>query len=252
LTKNSEVKVKSLQKALEILNCFVDKPTLGVTEISEKLDLYKSNVHNILSTFEAMDFLEQDPESGKYRLGIGIFSLCKSLGDNFSVTKIALPYMQEISNSSNERAYLAIPQEDEVIYLDSTYPAESFNLMRTIIGERAKMYCTGIGKAMLAYLSPAEIDEYASRELEKHTENTITDKQKLIEELATIRQNGYALDNMEHEFGIKCIAMPIFNKRQQVEAAISISGPSLRFSDERIPELVELLRANIRKIQSRI
>ena len=152
-----------------------------------------------------MDFLEQDPESGKYRLGIGIFSLCKSLGDNFSITKIALPYMQEISNSSNERAYLAIPQEDEVIYLDSTYPAESFNLMRTIIGERAKMYCTGIGMAMLAYLSPAEIDEYASRELEKHTENTITDKQKLIEELAIIRQNGYALDNMEHEFGINVL-----------------------------------------------
>ena len=144
---NSEIKVKSLQKALEILNLFADKPVLGVTEISEYFGIYKSTVHNILSTLKAMEYLEQDEETGKYRLGIQVFTLSKALGDTYSITKIAGPYMQELSNITRERVYLAVPYREEVLYLDAMYPAESVELMRSILGERALMYCTGIGKA---------------------------------------------------------------------------------------------------------
>ena len=144
---NSEIKVKSLQKALEILNLFADKPVLGVTEISEYFGIYKSTVHNILSTLKAMEYLEQDEETGKYRLGIQVFTLSKALGDTYSITKIAGPYMQELSNITRERVYLAVPYREEVLYLDAMYPAESVELMRSILGERAQMYCTGIGKA---------------------------------------------------------------------------------------------------------
>ena len=105
---NSEIKVKSLQKALEILNLFADKPVLGVTEISEYFGIYKSTVHNILSTLKAMEYLEQDEETGKYRLGIQVFTLSKALGDTYSITKIATPYLQELSNQTRERVYLAV------------------------------------------------------------------------------------------------------------------------------------------------
>ena len=93
--EHGEVKVKSLRKALDILNYFTEKPLLGVTEISEYFSLNKSTVHNILSTLQAMEYLEQDEASGKYRLGIQIFNLSKAMGDNYSITKIAMPYMQE-------------------------------------------------------------------------------------------------------------------------------------------------------------
>ena len=112
---NSEIKVKSLQKALEILNLFADKPVLGVTEISEYFGIYKSTVHNILSTLKAMEYLEQDEETGKYRLGIQVFTLSKALGDTYSITKIAGPYMQELSNITTERVYLAVPYRVEVL-----------------------------------------------------------------------------------------------------------------------------------------
>ena len=248
----SEVKVKSLQKALEILNCFIGKPSLGITEIASMLDLNKSNVHSILSTFKAMDYLEQDPESGRYHLGIGVFSLCRALGDRFSITQVAKPYLQELSNMTNERVYLAIPNEDHVIYLDAMYPTESANLMRTIMGEQAKMYCTGLGKAMLAFLPKEQREEYAGRQLEPFTENTITDKDVLLRELDITRARGYAIDDMEHEFGVRCVAMPILNRQGTVEAAVSISGPSPRFSDERIPELAEMLQKTIRRIERRL
>ena len=151
---------------------------MGVTEISEYFGIYKSTVHNILSTLKAMEYLEQDEETGKYRLGIQVFTLSKALGDTYSITKIAGPYMQELSNITRERVYLAVPYREEVLYLDAMYPAESVELMRSILGERAQMYCTGIGKAMLANMNERAIDEYLnSHELKAFTENSITDKE---------------------------------------------------------------------------
>ena len=247
-----EIKVKSLQKALDILNCFTKKSTWGVTELSEYLDLNKSNVHSILSTFTAMEYLRQDEETGKYRLGMAIYTLCHALGDELIVGNVALPYMQELSNWSGERVYLGVPHKDEVIYVNSTYPEEAFSLMRTIMGERAAMYCTGIGKAMMAYLPEKEVDEYLKKELTACTDYTITDSVKLKEELAKIRRRSYAIDNMEHEFGIKCVAMPIFNQQHQVEAAISISGPSLRFGEEQILKFAEKLKETVSKIEKRL
>ena len=149
MAENNEIKVKSLQKALEILNLFTEKPVLGVTEVSEYFGLYKSTVHNILSTLKAMEYLEQDEETGKYRLGIQIFNLSKALGDTYSITKIAGPYMQELSNYTGERCYLAVPYRQEVLYLDAMYPADSIELMRSILGERAQMHCTGLGLSLI-------------------------------------------------------------------------------------------------------
>lgn len=252
MVDHSEVKVKSLQKSLEILNCFVQKPSLGITEIATMMNLNKSNVHSILSTFKAMDYLEQDPESGKYHLGLGVFTLCRALGDSFSITQVSKPYLQELSNMTNERVYLAIPNEDNVIYLEAMYPAESAGLMRTIMGEKAKMYCTGIGKAMMAYLPKEQIEEYTKKALVAFTENTITDKELLIKNLELTKVRGYAIDDMEHEFGVRCVAMPILNRQGNVEAAVSISAPSLRLTDEKIPELAKMLKETIHKIEKRL
>jgi len=247
-----KTKVSSLQKALNILNCFTQKGTWGVTELSEYLGLNKSNVHSILSTFKDMEYVYQDPETGRYKLGMAIYTLSHALGDDLIIGNIAMPYMQELSDLTGERVYLAIPHKDEVIYVNSTYPQEAVYLMRTIMGERAKMYCTGLGKAILAYLPEEQVKNYIDTVLEAYTEYTLTDPVKLMRDLALTRERGYAIDNMEHEFGIKCVAMPIFNKQKNLEAAISISGPSLRFSCERIPELSAELKKQVNKIQERL
>lgn len=248
----TEVKVKSLQKAIEVLNCFTRKPNLGVTEISEQLGLYKSNVHNILNTYKAMGYLEQDAETGKYRLGIGIFDLSRALGDRFTLTKIAMPYMQELANITNKNVYLAVPRVDEVLYLDATYPADATYLMRSLLGERAKMYCTGLGKAMLSGMNHEQIEACISADMRPYTENTITDRKQLLDELQLTKVRGYAVDNMEHEFGIKCVALPIFDNRRQVVAAISVSGASVQFTDEKIVEIAELIKKYVKLIESRI
>lgn len=253
MVENRDIKVKSLQKALEILNYFTEKPLLGVTEISEHFGLYKSTVHNILSTLKAMEYLEQDEQSGKYRLGIQVFNLSKAMADTYSITKIAMPYMQEIANQTNERVYLAVPYRDEVLYLEAMYPEAAVELMRSILGERAKMYCTGLGKAMLAYMGEQKIREYLdTHEFEAFTDKSITDKGIFYQELACTRQRGYAVDDMEHEFGIKCIAMPIFDRSRKVYAAVSISGIATHFTGENIDKWAMLLKKYVSKIESRL
>lgn len=248
-----EIKYKSIQKAISVLNCFTKKRELGVTEICDRLGYNKSNVHDILQTFKAMDYLEQDEASGKYHLGKGIFALCRALGDNYSVAKIAQPYMQEISNLTGERAYIGVPIEDEVFYLDATYPVGNIQLIRTLMGERAKMYCTGIGKAILAFMPEEEQEKCLAGELVAYTDNTITDPQKLREELAFTRNRGYAVDNMEHEYGIKCVAVPVFSSDGKINAAISVSGPSLRFEgEEKVKYIAEIMKRYVREIEQKL
>ena len=121
--------------------------------------------------------------------------------------------------------------------------------MRSLMGLRVKMYCTGLGKALLAFMPQETIERCCHDTLERFTENTITDPARLKEELTLIRQQGYAVDDMEHEYGIKCVGVPIFNKTGQVCAAISISGPSLRFGQNRICELAQLLKEYAHKIE---
>lgn len=250
MVNEAEVKVKSLQKALEILNCFTKKNSWGVTEISEQLDLNKSNVHNILSTFKAMGYLDQDDESGRYKLGLSVYSLCYSLGQNLSIGSVAAPYLQELADMAGERVYLAIPHEQEILYVTSAYPKTSIDLMRPIMGEHAQMHCTGLGKAMLAYLPEEKQRAYAARKLEAYTDYTITDGDALMKELRETRQRGYAIDNMEHEFGVKCVAVPVLGRNGQVVAGVSITGPSLRFYDERIQSLAKELQNKIRELQN--
>lgn len=164
MSEEKEIKVKSLQKALEILGCFVEKQPLGVTEISEKLGLYKSNVHNILMTFKAMDYLEQDPETGKFRLGTAVFTLSRALRESLTITRVVLPYMHQIAKEAGELVYLAIPHEDEVVYLEGIYPEGQMLPGRSVTGERSKMYCTSVGKVILSHMPDEAVEEILSRE----------------------------------------------------------------------------------------
>ena len=127
--------------------------------------------------------------------------------------------------------------------MDAMYPAESVELMRSILGERAQMYCTGIGKAMLANMNDRSIDEYLTvHELKAFTEHTVTDKLELKKEIAQFRNQGYAVDNQEIEQGLWCMAVPIYDNTGHMKAAISVSGLK-----QRMVEKKELLKTEMLK-----
>ncbi|MGQ9630529.1 MAG: IclR family transcriptional regulator [bacterium] len=245
--------VKSVWRAVKILESFDrGERGMGVTELSRRLGFPKSSVHDILSTLEAEGIVERDPDSQRYRLGLKLFELGNMARSNLELRKVAVPFLKELNSRLDETVHLTVLDEGEVLYIECF---ESTKRLRTysVIGVRAPLHCTAVGKAILAFLPEDEADEIIRRRgLERFTENTITDPQRLKEELARIRSLGYSVDNMEHEEGVKCVGAPIRNNEGKVFASISVSGPSQRITPERIPEIAELVVTTAKEISRRI
>lgn len=242
------IKVKSLYKALLILEEFMTADTyLGVNQIAEALNLPKSTVSNVLSVYENRGFVERDSHSGKFKLGIKALELSNHTYQTNDVRRILQPFMQELGRYSMENVLLATYNGGEVVYIGAVHEERTTFNGRYLIGVRAPVYCTGIGKAMLAFLGEAELKRVLEKGLRPFTENTITDEAQLRAELKKIRQQGFAVDNMEHEFGIKCVGVPIRNSEGEVVAGMSISGPSPRMSEDKIEDYSHHLMEAARK-----
>lgn len=242
-SSSAEPKVKSLQKALDILNCFtVHNPELGVTEISTMLGFQKSTVYNILATFEQEGFTEQDPVTRKYRLGLRLLQLSNVVRSGLGLRRVALPVMERAMNKFQETVHLAIEQDGQVVYIESVQPPDR-SVSRLATGKTAPMHCTGVGKAILAFAPDAKVDEVIKvHGLKAFTANTLTTVDTLRAELTLIRRQGYAMDNMEHEWGIRCIAVPIREENGRIKASMSISGPSDRLPVDQIHQVAEPMK----------
>lgn len=250
--EEKKVKVKSLDKALKVLECFSpSQPELGIAQIAETLGLYKGNVHNIVSTLEQMGYLEQNPQNKKYRLGMKLLNFTYTINSNLRYQNFVYDVISEIAAELSCRVYFAVPLDNKVFYLNNAHYPTKFNVTpyRIIIGETAPMYCTSLGKAMLAFLSPDEQRVVLDLPREKFTRNTIVEEDKLLEELEKIRSIGYAVDDSEHEIGIKCLGVPVIS-RGKVVAALSVSMSVPEFDDNLIPKYYSALARAANEIKS--
>lgn len=246
------VKVKSLYKAVKLLDYFNSgHPERGVSELAELSGMLKSSVYNIMSTYEACGVIEKNPKTSQYRLGLKILALSNVLSQDDVFWEIIRPYMEELSEQTGETVFLATPYGNSIIYREAAFPNHSISV-RAIKGVVAPMYCTSLGKAILSCMDAEHTEQVIAEGMESFTPYTITDPQAFREEVEKIHRQGYSIDNMEHEYGIKCVGVPIKNGNDQVIGAISLSGPSLRFNDEKITEYANILVDRARRIRDRI
>lgn len=233
--------VNTVAKSVRILELLSLGTNMGVTEIGRELEIPKSSVHSILETLVYFGMVEKYSESGKFHLGIKLIELGNRAQVELDICRIAAPYLKGINITTGETVHLTVLDHDEVLYVDCV---ESIKRLRTysVIGIRAPLYCTAVGKAILAFQNPEYIEQVIkTKGLIQITEHTITQKSQFLKELEQVRKQGYAVDNMEHEDHLRCIGAPIFNSRGEVFASISISGPTQRNTVERIPELAEFV-----------
>ena len=235
--------IQSIDRALQVLELFsLEKPEWGITEISKALNIYKSNVHNILTTLSEKSFVKKDAKTNKYKLGIKFFELGSVVIKNMDLRKIAHPYMEKLLKEFNETVHLGILVEGEILSIEQEESGQSLS-PRIFIGKRAPLHCTGVGKAIMAYL-PKDKFSFIIKEigLIRYTENTITNKEELEKELEKIREQGYAVDNMEHEEGVRCVAGPIREYTGKVSASMSVSGPAFRINENNIPVIAKKVK----------
>jgi len=235
--------IQSIDRALQVLELFsLEKPEWGVTEISKVLNIYKSNVHNILSTFTEKGFVKKDSKTDKYKLGIKFFELGSVVIKNMDLRRIAHPYIEKLSKEFNETVHLGVLDEGRVVSIEREESNKGL-CSHIEIGRRAPLHCTAVGKAIMAYLSENEINLIIKEKgLEKYTENTITTKEGLENEFKKIRKQGYAVDNMEHEEGVRCVAGPIRDYTGKVIASMSISGPAFRINESNILDIAKKVK----------
>lgn len=251
---NSEgVVIQSVYRAAQILNCFSgDNRELGISEIADEMQLSKSTIYGLVNTLVVCGYLEQNNENKRYHLGIKLFELGNLVKNRLNLRNETKPYCEFLANRYGFTAHVAAFYDGNVIYIDKVDRTDSI-ISFSQVGKRAPMYCTGVGKSILAYLPESFVDEnIINTKLVKYTSNTITDRKSLMKELADIRLKGYSLDREEIEFGFNCVAAPIFNSKSEPIAAISVSGPAGRMPDDKIESIAKDVKDCAFKISERL
>jgi len=234
--------ILAVERALIILNRLADAPDgLGVRELSRTLGYSPSVVQKILNTLKAHKFVEQDPSNGNYSLGPALLTLGLHMLSRIDVRQTARPHMERLSAASGETIFLGIRSGHQAIYVDKVTGNRPM-WIDAALGAQRPLNCTAVGKVLLSGLSHEEIVKLArSGAFTAHTPNSITDLDALVQEIARVRERGYATDEEEFLPGAKCIAAPIKNHEGEIIAAITISAPAFRV-DEHREEWVRLVR----------
>lgn len=216
---------RSVKRALEVLQMLKDQRTaMTIVDICKGLGLPRSSAFDILNTLLAEGFIETTSESKKsYKLGLRAFEIGAAYLHHTDLSPTARPYLEKLMKISDSTAFLAIEQGGHLVYLDKV---ESPAAVRTSaqLGSRSSMYCTGLGKALLAtYPEPMVKKIFDSDNARKQTEFTITDFPGLQAELARTRERGYAIDNREANVEVFCVAAPVYDVTNKAVAAISLA-----------------------------
>lgn len=242
--------IQSVDRAIIILEELGKEANgCGITKLSNITGLPKSTVHRLLATLMNRGYVEKNLDTDEYQLGIRILSLSTNVLERMDIRKIAKPYITKLSESTGEVVHIGIMDQGEVVYIDKEESHHGTIRMYSQIGKRAPMYCTGLGKVLLSGLDDYALDQVMlGKKMIKITENTITNMKDLKEELKRIRKNGYAIDETEHERDIRCVAAPIYNMNGKVTAAISIAGPTIYVTKDRLPMLIDEILKTAKEI----
>lgn len=235
--------VPSLERAISILELLAgSRNGLPLADLARQMELPKSSVHCLLLTLERRGYLHRSTRTNRYLFGARLFTLANMALGGMELRERASPFLLDLSRKTGLTIHLAIFEQNDAVLIDKVEPLGTFKLA-TWLGKRMDVHCTGVGKALIAYLSEGELDQLIrDTGLPRHNDNTIVSPKKLKDELARVRAVGFSIDDEEDEIGNRCIGAPVFDATGQVVAAISMSGLISQITEENSTELAEQLR----------
>ena len=222
-------------KVLRILETLHESPSgLQLKDVALQTGINKSTAYRFLAHLEHEGYVFRDA-SGAYAIGVRLARLASGISYQTTLKKISRPVLQQLWRATGETVNLGVMDGREVLYLDVLESAHTFRLVSQV-GMRRPLYCTALGKAMLAFVPEEEHDYFFSgMTFERFTPQTIKNAALLKKDLVLIRQRGYSVDNEEAYLGSRCIAAPIFDASRKIIAAVSVSGPTTRVTREKVP-----------------
>lgn len=237
--------VQSLDRAFDIMEQLCGaRDGLPIHELTDRTGLHKSTVHRMLSSMAARGYVRKDEESGRYRMTTKLYALSGQVVENLDLVQIARAPMEALSRQVHETVHLVVPEGTDIVYVHKVDVEQGAIRMFSRIGMRRPMYCTGVGKAMMACMSDEEVDRiWDSSDIQAYTPHTIVTRERLHDVLEAVRRRDCAFDNEENELGVRCIAAAIRDYTGKVCGALSISAPLMRMSDSYLAQLQPALLA---------
>jgi DNA-binding IclR family transcriptional regulator len=237
--------MQTLARGLKILDLIADTDrALGITEMANILDLDKSSVSRLVKTLVKYNYVQPDTASRGYVLGKRVRQMSWHYLNRMPVREKAKPYLYRLVEQTGECAHTSVYSEGKALMIDDVEAEASLRVVGGI-GRKIPLHSTAVGKALLAFS-----DLPVPAHLESETSRTITDLARLLEHLEHVRAQGYALDDEEHHEGVRCIAAPVYDYMGSAIATIGISGPTVRVTDDRIPELAQQVLAAARELSN--
>ena len=234
---------QSVEKVLQIIECLAEiGEPVRLNDLSKRINMPDSTVLRIVNTLVQKGYAYQEETTHRYALTLRFASIGQMVSNTLRIRDIVKPYLKQLSSLSGESACLAIEEEMEVIYIDVEDGVDGMLKIMQRIGKRAPLHATGVGKLFLTQYSQEKLQRlFKEKGLVSLTAHTLSTVEALTEEIQRIKAQGYALDDEECELGARCVAAPLYNYENKVVAAISITGPSLRISDEKLAQLKKLI-----------
>ena len=234
MTENDRPTVQASETTLRILEALMRLEGAGVTELAAELDIPKSTAHNHISTLLANEYVVR--EGNTYQLGLRFLDLGEHTRNRRRLYDVARPEVERLAEETGELANLLVEEHGYGVYLCRAKGERAVGL-DTYAGKRVHLHCTSLGKAVLAHTNPDRREELLDRRgLPRRTDQTVTDREALLEDLETVREQGYAVDDGERLAGLRCIAAPITDSSGETLGAISVSAPTSRMRDRRFEE----------------
>jgi len=244
--------VRSVDRAASLLLALGESHgEAGVTELARRLGLHKSTASRLLATLEKRGLVEQDEETGKYRLGVVVIRLAEKAERTLDLRAIAMPELDRLARATHETTGLGVLDGDLLL---TVAQADGPNLVALgdWTGRGVPLHAVSAGKVLLASLPEREIMRLVRRGLHRFTDRTITGLEPLLEELARVRRRGYAMAFGEYDTGTNGIAAPVHDARGNVIAALDVWGPSFRLTATRVPDLVQQVRESAAAVSVRL
>ncbi len=238
--------IQSVERATSIISLFTSsRSALGISEIASALNLNKATAWGLVTTLEKQRFLQQDPDTRKYAVGPKLLELGIVYVSNLELNARAARRVRTLATRTRTDARVGIWEEGAVLITLLALPRAAATLSHQI-GPRVPAHCSGVGKALLAFLEPDELEKYlSSMPLDRHTRHTITSADKLRKDLEQTRERGYSISREEMIPGLAALGAPIFGKKRQLEGAVGISNMDTpeRYAGWRMEKLADdLLR----------
>jgi DNA-binding IclR family transcriptional regulator len=239
-----------LERAVSVLEALSESDApLSLAQICQRMNLHKSTAHRSLMVLERSALIERTPEN-RFRLGLKLYELGNRAVEQIDLRARVHPFFRRLAANVGETVHLSVLQKTSVVYLDKVEPNRRV-CMSSKTGTSNPVYCTSMGKAMLAFQPQETIEQIVAKiRFVPYTHKTLCSREKLLKSLERVRRRGYAIDDEEIELGVRCVGAPIFNENHWAIAAVSVSGPSSRITAQSVPQIAEHLLICCREISA--